>query len=100
MKLTPQQAVEVWKVLCRYGAEEVGRDWKRFDFIEYLSKENDYGHEFRFEGIFGMGGKLRLSHYRGLSADYYHESRNPFREEQIALLNAELQGMWFRFQDA
>lgn len=49
-------------------------------------------------GIFDGGGKIRLRPFCGLTADYYPESENPYREEKMATLNLELQAMTEEFK--
>lgn len=97
-KLLGYQANQVWDLLeAEYGA---GSDpWTRRSFVDYLTRGDTSGHEFRFMGIFGPGGKLRLNNYDGLYVTYYPESETPERKAKAAILNAQLQGMWFRFRE-
>lgn len=93
-KLTTEVAEEVWNLLVRdYGANPHNQD----SFVGYLTKEESgFPHEYRFGGIFGMGGKLRLNSHRGLSADYYHESRTHHLDRKMEELNAKLHEIWNR----
>lgn len=89
VKLTVEQANEVYNLLVREaGASEYYRD----NFIEYLTEE-DWSHEYRFMGIYGFGGKLRLNQ-RGLSADYYQENRTNELDRKMNALNNALTKMW------
>lgn len=94
MKLTKEQANKVWDLLVRdCGAHEPNRG----SFVEYLTEDNS-GHEYRFRGIFGHGGKLRLRPYHGLTADYYRESETPEKDIKMRALNTKLQMLWTEFQ--
>lgn len=94
MKLTTEQANKVWDLLVQgYGAQESDRS----SFVEYLTTPDSY-HEFRFMGIFGFGGKLRLSSYHGLTADYYWESETHYLNHKMRALNDKLEKLWTEFQ--
>jgi hypothetical protein len=93
MKLTAAQANKVWNLLTsKYGAKEEDR----YSFCEYFTKDNRFSHEYRFMGIFGFGGKIRLG-YRGLYADYYPESSTPKLDAEMSSLNDALQAFWKEF---
>ncbi len=92
-KLTTQQANEVYDLLVLIGG---AHEYYRTGFVEYFT-EDDYSHEYRFMGHFGIGGKVRLE-YRGLSADYYHEYRTPELDRRMKVLNVALSEMWNRFK--
>jgi uncharacterized UPF0160 family protein len=92
MKLTREQANEVWDLLLSYGAMERSRD----SFVSYLIHEIDH-HEYRFCGIFRGGGKVRLSSYYGLLADYYQENRTPELDMKMHELCSELRALSVKF---
>jgi len=93
--LTNEQATKVFGLLVRdYGAS---RDqW--YGFRDYFTQTCFHGHEYRFMGIFGIGGKLRLDTYSGLRADYYRESETPELNQKMETLNLELKKMWADFK--
>ena len=72
-KLTEEQFHQVFDLLVGFaGAKE--RDRK--SALIYLTKKTESGHEWRFMGLFGMGGKLFL--YGGkVFVDYYWENQTP-----------------------
>lgn len=93
VKLTVEQANEVYSLLVQEaGAHEYYRD----NFVGYLTQE-DWSHEYRFMGIYGSSGKLRLD-YRGLSAYYHQENRTSELDQKIKALNSALSDMWKRFK--
>jgi hypothetical protein len=94
MKLTKAQANAVWDILVHYGANEN----KRESFVSYLTQDATGGHEFRFGGIFGMGGKLRLRAWHGLTADYYYEDETPSLNMKMRSLNTELSRLSVEFE--
>jgi hypothetical protein len=93
--LTREQAAEVFCLLVRdYGVSR--EQW--YDFCDYFTQPRFHGHEYRFMGIFGMGGKIRLDDHQGLRADYYHESETPELNQKMKTLKAELHKMWKEFK--
>jgi hypothetical protein len=95
MKLTAQQANEVYDLLVKLGG---ANEYYRLNFVEYFI-EDDFSHEYRFMGYFGIGGKVRLE-YRGLSADYYRENRTPELDQKMKALNLALSQLWERIKSS
>lgn len=95
-KLTRAQANTVWTLLVKYCANEA--DWH--SFMHYFCNDSPHGHEFRFRGIFGHGGKVRMDSYRGLWASYYSEDGTPELNKKMEELNASLQKMWNEFKSS
>lgn len=76
------QADWIWSVLVDLaGAHEDERD----AFVRYLTTPNEHGHEWRFIGRMGFGGKLHYNDFRGAQIDCYPEDRS---EERDAIANA------------
>jgi hypothetical protein len=85
--LTETEANKVWDILVEHaGASESERD----GFVAYLASDVHYGHEYRFQGIFGFGGKLH--YYRGSPpyVDSYPEDFTETRRIAAAKINALL----------
>lgn len=81
-KLTVEQANEVYNLLVhRAGAHE----YYRRCFIDDLTEE-EWTHEYRFMGIYGIGGKLWLGAAKGLSVDYHPENRTPELDQKMKVL--------------
>jgi hypothetical protein len=80
-----------WDMAVEYGGANEGL---REDFLySWKTHPNSLPFEYRFQGHFGFGGKLR---YRGngiFQADYYPEDKTPEREEKLAKLNLMLGGL-------
>lgn len=88
-RLTHDQAEQVYDILVRYGAR-VDR-YTKHRFVEYFTTYDRWGHEYRFGGIFGMGGKVRLCrHDCVVTADMYLENETPQLIAQMNQLNKEL----------
>jgi hypothetical protein len=88
-RLTQEQAEQVYNILLRYGVTDDARTKHRF--VEYFTASDRWGHEYRFCGIFGMGGKVRLCRHDGVvTADMYRENETPELIEQMDKLNKEL----------
>lgn len=92
VKLTVEQANEVYSLLVR---EAGANEYYRNNFIGYLTQE-DWSHEYRFMGIYGFSGKLRLNQ-RGLSADY-QKNRTKELDRKMNALNSALSDMWKCFK--
>ncbi len=96
MKLTEQQARDVWDVLVRTcGADTVssGHGWESFS--RYVMGDHPW-HEFRFCGSLGFGGKLHIN--GGMRVSCYAEDATPERRRKIRLANERLAVLWESFQ--
>jgi hypothetical protein len=71
-------------------SEEFGGFWDGFQ--GYICEPCPYGHEWRFSGRLGFGGKLHLTHDR-LYVSCYPEDSTPGREAAIARVNESLAGV-------
>ena len=100
MKLTREQAIEVWTVLVRsYGAPNDEWSAVRFmvDFTRELSPSNLYNHN-KFIGFSGSGN-IEVN-TGGLHAWYTSDYRTPANDIMFEKLNKELQMLWKRFKTA
>lgn len=76
-----ENAQKIWRVLV----EECGcRDApdNRDSFVRYLAADNGFGHEWRFQGKLGFGGKFYNDHF-AWRVGCYSEHRTPERDEMI-----------------
>jgi hypothetical protein len=60
-------------------------------FERYVTTPNQWGHEWRFGGTLGFGGKLHVNSLgSGLRVSCYPEDETPERRDAIDRVNAEL----------
>lgn len=86
-KLSAKRANVVYDILvARAGAREDSRD----EFVRYLTEDCRWGHEYRFIGSLGMGGKLHHNH-GSLNISCYHEDETDERREIIETVNGLLE---------
>lgn len=52
--------------------------------------------EYRFQGHFGFGGKMRTRHNLLTTVDYYPENRTDALDARLAQVNAKLAELWAR----
>ena len=90
--LTKDQAYRVYDLLMKYGASK--NPDSRETFMYYFTEEIPRSsHEWRFCGMFGFGGKIRLQSHRGLSVDFYSEDETPERLNKLSELKKELEAL-------
>jgi len=78
---------EVWNCAVTFGGAHEGQREEFRSYVENHPKEFPF--EFRFQGLFGFGGKLRLR--KGyFQADYYPEDKTEDREKKLEVLNHNL----------
>jgi hypothetical protein len=68
--------------------------WEQFAI--YLTGEEEHGHEFRFQGALGRGGKLifqRRTFGANLYVTYEPDDETPEREEIVKITNRALSGI-------
>lgn len=90
LKFDAELASSVFNLLVEIGGAD---DNCRQNFIRYFSGGEKYSsgsYEYRFQGHFGFGGKLRFNGER-LYADYYLEDQSPQRDEILSKLNTRLE---------
>jgi len=87
--LTPGEADRVWSILVEKAGASPKRE-ARQDFVHYLTSEAIHGHEFRFMGFLGFGGKLYFDDYHGATVGCYREDRDEVRDACIATVNGLL----------
>ncbi len=79
----------VYDLLTNYGASPSKRD----RFVQYMCEDHS-GHEYRFMGIFGFGGKCRRDSYDNrVSVDYYWESKTPELDAKCKELNEKISAL-------
>ncbi len=83
-----ERADAIWTLLVNEaGATEDDRP----AFVGYLMEPNQFGHEYRFMGSLGTGGKLYTYSPRpGAYVGCYPEHRTPERSAIIAAVNLRL----------
>lgn len=57
------------------------------EFAQHMLSVRRNGHEFRFMGALGFGGKLHWMPTRGAWVSYYAEDRDVIRDEIVAGVN-------------
>lgn len=91
--MTRERLKKAWDVIVRLGGARADEDeFDQFSRSVASAIHCDGSHEFRFQGIFGFGGKIRYRHYEDrFQVDYYPEDRTPERERALAVINPELE---------
>ena len=87
-RIAPDMAERIWRVLV----EECGcRDDtnNRHSFMHYLATEHWAGHEWRFQGALGFGGKFHNNRGRWW-VSCYPENRTPERDAMIRKANERI----------
>lgn len=87
-RIPPALAARIWQVFV----EECGcpNSAPRFmEFRYYLGRKATFGHEFRFQGALGFGGKF-YNDGRKWWVSCYPEHKTPERLAMIAAANARL----------
>ncbi len=84
--MTAERANKIYDILVTYGAVE----YYRPSFVQYVTTEEL--REWRFQGVFGFGGKVRERNGK-VRVDYYQEDKTPVREEALARINQELNSL-------
>ena len=85
--MTAEKANRIWDILVKdAGAHEHHRE----NFVHYLIEPVRHGHEYRFMGDFGFGGKLHYTPTRGAWVSCYPEDQTDERKARIDSINAEL----------
>lgn len=87
----------VWdEALVPLGGAHAGHD-SRFSFLHAQIMDEYPCTEYRFQGHFGFGGKLRTGHDLRCHVNYYPEDKTAAREQQQAAVNAKLAELWTQF---
>ena len=86
--IAPKFALRIWSVLVEECRARDTED-HRCEFTHYLAKDVWCGHEYRFMGALGFGGKFYNDHYRW-RVGCYLEDETPERLEMIDRANARL----------
>jgi hypothetical protein len=93
--LMPDEAHAVWDLLVEKAGANTDPDsgHGRNSFVPYVTTPLAHGHEFRFMGLLGFGGKLHVG-FRGVYVTCYSEDRNEARDAIVAAVNARLDEMF------
>ena len=87
----------VWdEVLVPLGGASSNPD-NRHSFLYAHLRADPPCTEFRFQGHFGFGGKVRTDGLLRCRMDYYPENKSATRDEQQAAVNAKLAELWTQY---
>jgi hypothetical protein len=88
--IEPWMAVQIWQVLIEEcGNRNDGRRLDLYSFCAYLEKDTGFGHEYRFMGALGFGGKFYNDHF-SWRVGTYREDATPAKNEMIRRANVRL----------
>lgn len=98
MKIPLEYVIKIGRILVDIGGASPRILETHGEFITYLSKEEtSFGHEYRFMGKLGSGGKF-YNNYSGWRVSCYHEDDTPIRKELIVKINEELSVLYSEFE--
>jgi hypothetical protein len=98
MKIPLEYILKIGRILVSIGGASPRILETHSDFIAYLSKEESlFGHEYRFMGKLGSGGKF-YNTYSGWRVSCYHEDNTPIRKELIERINEKLSILYSEFE--
>lgn len=87
--IRPAHAERVWALLEQYVGAKDPNDWKKKSFLRYVCVNEPFGHEFRFEGNLGFGGKFLNDGWRWV-VTCYREDETAERLAAIDKVNEAL----------
>lgn len=93
MTLTSEQADAIYTILVEECGEiDYADNRQRESFVRYMTNDDDYPKEFRFQGDLGFGGKCRLNGNRGgvPYVDFYPEDHTVARENMVDRANERI----------
>lgn len=96
--IEPWIANEIWHILIEEcGLRRDDRGWEHYAFIAYLDGQaGGFGHEYRFMGALGFGGKFYNEGNRRWEVGCYLEDDTPARTEMIRRANERLAALLAR----
>ena len=98
MKIPLEYVLKIGRILVDIGGASSRILEAHSEFITYLSKEEtSFGHEYRFMGKLGSGGKF-YNNYSGWRVSCYHEDDTQIRKELIVKINEELSALYSEFE--
>jgi hypothetical protein len=98
MKIPLEYVLKIGRILVDIGGASPRILEAHSDFIHYLSKEEtSFGHEYRFMGKLGSGGKF-YANYSGWQVSCYHEDDTSIRRELIVKINEKLSVLYSEFE--
>jgi hypothetical protein len=74
--IDPWMANNIWHVLVTEGGARDGRD-DHYAFVAYLEKPLSFGHEWRFQGALGFGGKFYNDGFQWRVGCYREDDTQP-----------------------
>lgn len=99
MKIPLEYVLKIGRILVDIGGASSRILEAHSEFITYLSKEEtSFGHEYRFMGKLGSGGKF-YNNYSGWRVSCYQEDSTQIRKDLIAQINKELSVLYSEFSE-
>lgn len=99
MKIPLEYVLKIGKILVDIGGASPRILETSSDFIAYLSREETiFGHEYRFMGKLGSGGKF-YNTYSGWRVSCYQEDDTQIRKDLITQINKELSVLYSQFSE-
>ncbi len=100
MIITLDYALKIGKILVNIGGANSRILEKNSDFILYLTENSRFGHEYRFMGHLGSGGKFYSSR-REWRVNCYQESETvmKLRLKIIDQINGELKNLYKEYKN-
>lgn len=99
MKIPLEYVLKIGKILVDIGGASSRILETSSDFIDYLSREETiFGHEYRFMGKLGSGGKF-YNTYSGWRVSCYQGDDTQIRKDLITQINKELSVLYSQFSE-
>ncbi len=97
IKIPLEYTIKIGKILIEFAGANSRILKEHSDFISYLTEDNRFGHEYRFIGSLGSGGKLYTSN-RAWRISCYREDETSERLKVIGLVNSKLQDLYSEYK--
>lgn len=97
IKIPLEYTIKIGKILIEFAGANSRILKEHSDFISYLTEDNRFGHEYRFMGSLGSGGKLYTNN-RVWRISCYREDETSERLKVIELVNSKLQDLYSDFK--
>lgn len=98
MKIPLEYVLKIGKILVDIGGASPRILETSSDFIAYLSREETiFGHEYRFMGKLGSGGKF-YNTYSSWRVSCYQEDDTQIRKDLITQINKKLSVLYSEFE--
>ena len=96
-KIPLEYIIKIGNILIEFAGANSRILKEHSDFISYLIEDNRFGHEYRFMGSLGSGGKFHTS-WNKWSISCYRENETPERLKVIELVNSKLQDLYSEYK--